>query len=128
MAVHKGIDNLKRQEGGPSRRSTVHQDNARQSSVNSDLSPLKLSEDYMFEAGRLGERKQSPSASFWDLDALTRERDREKGIDNWMEHGIAPDETPRRASGSIVGSLRNSAKGKKGIDSPIELIDRTRPW
>jgi hypothetical protein len=122
MAVHKGIDNLKRQEGGPSRRSTHHQDNSRQASVNSDLSPLKLNEEYAYDM-----KVQSPSASFWDLDALTRERDREKGVDNWMEHGIPPDE-PRRASGSVVGSFRNNGKGKKGFDSPIEMVDRTRPW
>ena len=122
MAVHKGIDNLKRQEGGPSRRSTHHQDNTRQASVNSDLSPLKLTEEYAYDT-----KVQSPSASFWDLDALTRERDREKGVDNWMEHGIPPDE-PRRASGSAVGSLRSNGKGKKGFDSPIEMVDRTRPW
>lgn len=120
MAVHKGIDNLKRQEGGPSRRSTHTQE--RQSSVNSDLSPMKL-EEYGYD----DKKKQSPSASFWDLDALTRERDREKGIDNWMEHGIPPDE-PRRVSGSVVGNLRSSGKGKKGFDSPIEMVDRTRPW
>lgn len=123
MAVHKGIDNLKRQEGGPSRRSTHHQDNMRQSSMSSDLSPMNL-EDYGYDDGK---KKQSPSASFWDLDALTRERDREKGVDNWMEHGIPPDE-PRRASASVTGSLRSSAKGKKAFDSPIEMVDRTRPW
>jgi hypothetical protein len=49
-------------------------------------------------------------------------------VDNWMEHGIAPDE-PRRAS--LAGSLRNgigSGKGRKAVDSPIEMIDRSRPW
>jgi hypothetical protein len=133
VAIHKGIDNLKRQEGGPSRRATHHQDNSnsnldsntRQSSMNSDLSPLKLSvDDYDDGRKKLG----SPAPSFWDLDALTRERDREKAVDNWMEHGIAPDE-PRRAS--LAGSLRNgigSGKGRKAVDSPIEMIDRSRPW
>jgi len=136
MAIHKGIDNLKRQEGGPSRRSTTHQDNAiRQSSVNSDLSPLKLTaDDYNYEdanASASARKKQaspSPSPSFWDLDTLSREREREKEIDNWMEHGIAPDE-PRRTNANLIGSLRSrSPKGRKGVDSPIEMVDRTRPW
>lgn len=125
MAVHKGIDNLKREEGGPSRRSTVHHDNGtRQSSTNSDLAPLKLSMDDYGEDGR--KRQTSPSPSFWDLDMQSREREREKAVDNWMEHGTAPDE--RRGSGSVIGSLRSNAKGRKNVDSPIEMVDRTRPW
>jgi hypothetical protein len=125
MAVHKGIHNLKMQEGGPSRRATHHPDDGkRQSSANSDLSPLKLNEEYGFDEGK---KKGSTSTSFWDLDALSREREREKGVDGWMEHGLASVPDERRASGSVIGSLRGG-KERRAVDSPIEMVDRTRPW
>lgn len=66
---------------------------------------------------------RTPSASFWDLDALTRERDRENGVDNGMEHGIPPNE-PRRASGNVVGSFRSDGKGKKGLGAKLTCTCR----
>lgn len=128
VAVHKGIDDLRRQEGLPSRRSTLNQSHTSRSpqaqedggyKKNSDLAPLRLSID---ENGENETIKKGQSASFWDLEGLKRGN----GTDGWVEHdhdyGLAPDEIPSPRPGRS-GSVR----GKK-FDSPIEMVDRTRPW
>ena len=138
VAVHKGIDDLRRQEGLPSRRSTLNQSHTSRSSQeeggykkNSDLAPLRLSID---ENGEDGAIKKKQSTSFWDLEGLKRGN----GTDGWVEHehgqgheydhGLAPDEFPYTGVGRS-GSARGNGSGRgKKFDSPIEMVDRTRPW
>ena len=132
VAVHKGIDDLRRQEGLPSRRSTLNQSHTSRSpqeergyKKNSDLAPLRLSIDE--EDGAI---KKKQSASFWDLEGPKKGN----GTDGWVEHGhgqgheydhdhgLAPDEFPSPRPGRS-----GTGRGKK-FDSPIEMVDRTRPW
>ena len=82
----------------------------------SDLPPLRLSTDDQEVPERVIRKKQS--ASFWDLEALRR--DREKGSDHWSEQMIAPDERD-------VGVRRGNSQRRR-VDSPIEMVDRSRPW
>jgi hypothetical protein len=151
MAIHKGIDDIRRQEGLPSRRSTLNQSHSPHEEVggygyesgnyryankrNSDLPPLKLSiDEHEDEQEVKSVKKKESTASFWDLEALKRE----KGVDGWVEHddgddyGLAPDEIPSsvgRSGGRGTGTGSGSGRGKgRKFDSPIEMIDRTRPW
>jgi hypothetical protein len=178
VAVHKGIDNLRRQEGLPSRRPTVRLDpitptaqiseqmdhvgngntsGQRQTSASSDLAPLHLSmDDYDIRSGNVGPStgtstgygggrtlQKKTSASFSDLAALQRDRDkereREKAADSWMEYGLGPDDsdngsrrnTSLRSSGVSRMAERMSqsqSRQDRTVDSPIEMVDRSRPW
>jgi hypothetical protein len=153
VAIHKGVDDLRKQEGFPSRRSTlgkgrVNEESGggqrdrdqRQASTNSDLPPLRLSvDDYNYHQGlspdvTMKKSTGSPSPSFWDLEGQKRGTG---SSDSWMEHDLAPHELPdsgsgngvrRSGSGSVSARNTRFGQGGKHVDSPMEMIDRSRPW
>lgn len=122
---HRGVQDLKREAGhgagiGGSERE-------RKGSGNSNLSPLRLSTDDNPLASASASAsahplRKKPSASFWDLEALKRER--EKRDDQWLES----------ESGGGGGyrveaeSPKRSTSQRRRYDSPIEMVDRSRPW
>jgi hypothetical protein len=133
VAIHKGVDDLRKQEGFPSRRSTLgkgrvneesgsgqRDQDQRQASTSSDLPPLRLSvDDYNYHQG------------------LSPDGTKKKSSDSWMEHDLAPHELPdsgsgngvrRSGSGSVSARNTRFGQGGKHVDSPMEMIDRSRPW
>ena len=56
----------------------------------------------------------------WAFGDDVRAKERDKGEESWMEHTKLKSPEPSRAP------LRNA--GRRWVDSPVELLDRSRPW
>ena len=93
----------------------------RAGSANSDLPdlPLRFNDDYAFATGQTSVRRK-PSLSNQDLTALRRDKDRERERE---------DHDPYAYGVEVMGSQRaTSQRGMRRFDSPIEMVDRSRPW
>jgi hypothetical protein len=74
------------------------------------FSPTSPMEDRDASRGRMGS---------WAYGADTRAREKDKGEESWMEH------TKFKSAESSRAPLRNAGRW---VDSPVELVDRSRPW
>lgn len=139
--VHKGIDGLRRQEGitsplaSPSGPGLGSGDRLRNASVNSDLPDLPLQFTSLNDhatgtgtgsgSGSTGHSnslshgvRRKPSMSSQDLTSLRRDRqDLESAYRSGSPDGMGSQS--QRAT---------SHRGQRRFDSPIEMVDRSRPW
>ena len=139
--VHKGVDGLRRQEGltsplasaptsGPGLGSRL-----RNTSVNSDLPDLPLhftsandhgsgstahsnahSQSHLYSQSQSHGVRRKPSLSSQDLTSLRRDR---QDLESAYRSG-SPD--------GMVSQRATSHRGQRRFDSPIEMVDRSRPW
>jgi len=75
------------------------------------FSPTSPMEDQTTASGHLAS---------WAFGDESKSKERERGEESWVEHSKMKSPETSRAS------VRNT--GRRWVDSPVELVDRSRPW
>ena len=92
--------------------------NSKANTKNSNLSPLTLDG----ELNPMGQAGPSRRGSAWTFESTTgaKEKHRERGEENWVEHAKMKSPEMNRDPAR--------AAAKRWIESPMEMVDRSRPW
>lgn len=84
----------------------------------SNLSPLTLNG----EPEAAGQAGTSRRGSAWTFESTTgvRDKQRDRGQENWVEHA--------KMKSPELNRDPARAAARRWVDSPVEMVDRSRPW